>query len=586
MSDKTINMKQLLVIWCCSLLFSCGNKKEAKPTSQDKSNEVVQQTTICNPFDISYRFAIDGPSRREAADPSIVLFKDEYYLFASKSGGYWNSKDLVAWEFISSNDLPFEDCAPTAVVMEDALYFMASNNNAPITIYKTKDPKSGKWEIANDGFPIAMTDPFLFYDSKRLYCYYGCSNKDPLYAVELDVKTLNPIAEPMAIMNSKKEDYGWERWGDYNDGDKNPWIEGAWVNKYQDNYYLQYAGPGTRFKSYNDGLYLSDNPLGPFTLAKHNPVSYKPEGFVNGAGHGTTFKDRYGNYWHAGTMSLTIKHKFERRIGLFPAFFDSDGTFYTYTGFGDFPYKVPQQKITSPSELATQWMVLSYKKTMEASSYIIEHEPNLATDEEIRTYWSAKTGNVGEWLSMDLGNHYEVHAVQVNYAEDGTTAHGRIENHSHKYLLEYSKDGKEWVTLLDKTKSKMDTPHDYSQLANPIKVRYVKITNQSVPDGNFALADLRVFGKGNGSKPVAPVFTVTRMDDRCVVKLKWDKNPKATGYNVRYGNHPEKLYHNYQVLAIDSLTIRTLNKNEPYYFTLDAFNENGISRGKNSILIE
>ena len=41
--------------------------------------------TYCNPVSISYRFCIDTPSRREAADPTIVRYKNTYYLFASKS---------------------------------------------------------------------------------------------------------------------------------------------------------------------------------------------------------------------------------------------------------------------------------------------------------------------------------------------------------------------------------------------------------------------------------------------------------------------------------------------------------------------
>ena len=118
------------------------------------------QTTICNPINLSYRFCLDNPSRREAADPTMILFKGEYFLFVSKSGGYWHSTDLIHWDFITSADLPFEDYAPAAVVIKDNLYFMASGG-APVKIYKTSDPKSGKWEVANNAFPIGMTDPDL-----------------------------------------------------------------------------------------------------------------------------------------------------------------------------------------------------------------------------------------------------------------------------------------------------------------------------------------------------------------------------------------------------------------------------------------
>ena len=123
---------------------------------------INNQYTICNPVNLSYRYCLDTPSRREAADPTMVLYKDEYYLFASKSGGYFHSVDLKKWDLITTNDLPIEDYAPTAMVMKDTLYFMASG--AAPKIYKTADPKSGKWSLVHNSFPIGMIDPDLYVD--------------------------------------------------------------------------------------------------------------------------------------------------------------------------------------------------------------------------------------------------------------------------------------------------------------------------------------------------------------------------------------------------------------------------------------
>ena len=38
-------------------------------------------------------------------------------------------------------------------------------------------------------------------------------------------------------------------------------------------------------------------------------------------------------------------------------------------------------------------------------------------DELTKTYWSAATGNKGEWIQTDLGNISTVNAVQINYAD-------------------------------------------------------------------------------------------------------------------------------------------------------------------------
>jgi len=548
-----------------------------------QGNDLVSthQTTICNPVNLSYRFCLDTPSRREAADPTMVTYKGEYYLFASKSGGYFHSKDLISWDLITTADLPLEDYAPAAVVMKDTLYFIASGG-APVKIYKTGDPKSGKWQVVNAAFPIGMIDPDLFVDDDgRLFFYYGCSNVNPIYGVELDTKTFNPIGKPIALFNSNKKQFGWERSGDYNDQPQNPWIEGSWMTRHNGKYYLQYAAPGTQFKSYCDGVYVADSPLGPFTPGADNPASYKPEGFIAGAGHSSTFQDNYGNYWHISTMTISQKHMFERRLGLFPAFFDKDGEFHVYTGFGDFPLKVPGKKISSPSELFLDWMLLSYKKPVEVSSELPGHPASYASDEEIRTYWSAKSGDKGEWMMMDLKRLCTINAIQINYAENETKLFGRSRGIFYQYLLEYSSDKKNWKLLADKTNSKTDAPHDYIELTTPVNARYIRLTNDHMPGGTFALADLRVFGKGGGKMP--PAVNDLKMErspsDRCEVKLNWTIPAGATGFNIRYGTAKDKLYQNYEVLGADSVTIRSLNANEKYYFTIDAFNENGIAKG-------
>jgi len=553
--------------------------------SQLTEINTAEQTTICNPVNLSYRFCLDAPSRREAADPTMVTFKNEYYLFASKSGGYFHSTDLIHWKLITTKDLPLEDYAPTVVVMKDTLYFMASKG-APVTIYKTANPASGKWQIANSSFPVGMIDPDLFVDDDgRLYFYYGCSNMNPLYAVELDTKTLNPIGKPVEVFNSDKNNFGWERPGDYNNKDVRPWIEGSWMTKHDGKYYLQYAGPGTEYKSYCDGVYVSEKPLGPFKISATNPVSAKPEGFIAGAGHSSTFQDKYGNYWHVSTMTISQKHMFERRLGLFPTFFDKDGEMHVYTGFGDFPFKVPAKKISNPEELFPQWMLLSYNKPVEVSSELPVYPKSLATNEDIRTYWSAQTGNKGEWICMDLQKECTVNAIQINYAENNTEIFDRNPDIYYQYLLQYSSDNRTWKTMADKTQSKNDLPHDYIEMNVPVKARYIRLTNYKVPGGTFAISGLRVFGNAGGKAPAnVEDLTIERSEtDRCVVKLKWNKVRDAIGYNIRYGSQMDKLYQNYQVLGGDSLIIRSLNGLQKYHFTIDAFNESGITQGKKII---
>ena len=153
-----------------------------------QTNKSEEAVTFCNPVNLSYRFTLDKPSRREAADPTIVWYKDRYFLFASKSGGYWHSPDLTGWSFIATDQIPVEEYAPTAVVLNDTIYFMGSSTEKS-TIYKSTDPLNGVWQIAVEELEIPVWDPaFLLDDDNRLYLYWGCSNEKPLYGVEVDYK--------------------------------------------------------------------------------------------------------------------------------------------------------------------------------------------------------------------------------------------------------------------------------------------------------------------------------------------------------------------------------------------------------------
>ncbi|HLP17043.1 MAG TPA: discoidin domain-containing protein, partial [Bacteroidota bacterium] len=346
--------------------------------------------------------------------------------------------------------------------------------------------------------------------------------------------------------------------------------------------------PGTQFKSYCDGVYMSTSPLGDYTVAPENPCSSRPEGFIAGAGHSSTFQDLYGNYWHVSTMTISQKHMFERRLGLFPMFFDEDGDLSTWTGFGDFPFVMPRKKITGIKDIQPTGMLLSYKKPLEVSSEASEHPKTFASDEDIRTYWSAKTGEKGEWVAMDLQKPCTVTSVQINFAEHETQLFGRSPEAYHQYLLEYSSNNKTWRTLEDKRRNTTDVPHDYIELRAPVKARYIRLTNYHMPTGTFALADLRVFGHGGGKIPaeIRTVHITRSATDKCVATLKWEKHPDAIGVMIRYGTRRDHLYHAYQVMDADSLTIRSLNGASKYYFSIDAFNENGIRKGSTITEVE
>ena len=57
----------------------------------------------CNPINIPYRYQyVKKDDRaviyREAADPSLVVFHEKYYMFPSMTKGYFVSEDMVNWQ--------------------------------------------------------------------------------------------------------------------------------------------------------------------------------------------------------------------------------------------------------------------------------------------------------------------------------------------------------------------------------------------------------------------------------------------------------------------------------------------------------
>ena len=546
--------------------------------------------TLCNPLDLPYRFQPEPPSRREAADPTVVFFQGEYWLFASKSGGYWHSADFIHWTLVEPTGLPLENYAPTVEVINGHLFFTTGGAG----IYTTDDPARGNWTPASKEFN-AGSDPDLFLDDDgRLYLYNGCSNQDPIRGRELDrQQDFKPLGAAVDLIAADTAHRGWEvslGAGVVADPLKEiqapaalfPWIEGAWMNKVGGRYYLQYAAPGTQFDYYGDGVYVGNHPLGPFTYEPGNPFSCKPTGFARGAGHGSTFKDAKGNYWHIGTITISKRHIFERRLGVYPVRFFPDGQMACNTCLGDYPQYPPgvaQDPFTANSP---GWMLLSLDKPVQASSELPDHPARLAVDENLHDWWSAATGHPGEWLRVDLGSVCQIEALQLNFADEGATQLDRLRGDAYRYRVEVSTDGVQWQTLLDRKDNTRDTPHEYAQLDAPVPGRHVRVTNLHTPAGAcFSLSGLRIFGHAPGAKPgaVRQVTAQRKTGDGRRAHLSWTASPGAEFYIVRYGVKPDRLCSNYQVYHTTNLDLTALNTGAPYFVTVDAVNASGLAPG-------
>jgi hypothetical protein len=552
------------------------------------------QRTFCNPMDINYRYNFeqinDSISYRSAADPVIINHQGEYYLFATISGGWWHSKNLLHWQYVVPSMWPMEDmCAPAALSVRDTLFLFQSTFEQRPILYSTS-PKTGKLDFYNRWLPrlpplIGPWDPALFYDedTDKWYMYWGSSNTYPVFGSELDYKrrlTYKNKDHFKELIYLHPEKHGWERFGRNHTDTIKPFIEGAWMTKHNGKYYLQYAAPGTEYNVYANGVYVGDHPLDNLQYAPYNPISYKPGGFLTGAGHGNTFQDNYGNYWNTGTPWIAVNWNFERRIAMFPAGFDQDDQMFANTRFGDFPHYLPTGKWKNKDALFTGWMLLSYRKPCSASSVRDTLQAIGVTDENPRTFWVANFTKPGEWLTIDLEKQQEVKAFQINYTDYKSNIYKNDSTTYIQFRMYHSLDGKNWQLLADLSREKQDRPNAYVELARPVKTRYIRFEHVYVPTPNLAISDIRIFGNGYGKAPKTPAaLKATRQADTRNATLSWKPVAGATGYNILWGIGKNKLYQTYQVWANEGnqLELRALTAGQDYYFAIEAFNENGVS---------
>ena len=571
--------------------------------------------TYANPIDIDYRYNFEqlnlDISYRTGADPVIVRHQDAYYLFQTLADGYWRSSNLVDWRFVEPSRWPFDSMvAPAAISDGDRLLLMRSMFT-PGAVLQSRDPEHGKFdfytrmlpELPNavapgrdrelkpwrngdpqpDAIPPGPWDPAFFKDDDgRWYLYWGSSDTFPLYGIELDMQRgMRYLGKPRALLALDPQQHGWERFGqDHTQEQHATYIEGAWMNKVGGKYYLQYGAPGTEFNAYATGVYVGDSPLGPFHYAAYNPVGYKPGGFVQGAGHGSTFQDAYGNWWNTGTPWLGYNWTFERRIAMFPAAFSADGQMSVSTRFGDFPHYMPQGPNADPESLFTGWMLLSYRKRATASSTQGEFAAAHVTDENPRTFWVAARNEAGQSLTVDLGGLRSVHAVQVNYADYKAGLFGDSDSIYTEFTIEGSGDGRHWRVLAKTEGPRRDRPNAYLPLAEPERVRYLRYVHGHVGGAHLAISDLRVFGQAYGAAPRAPRgISAQRSDDPRQMTVRWRPVPGAVGYNVRWGTAPDRLNSTYQVFADQGTVkeIRALSRGVGYHVAVEAFDEHGVS---------
>jgi xylan 1,4-beta-xylosidase len=165
------------------------------------------KNTYCNPIDIPYNFweVRNGQAYREGADPDMVLYKGEFFLFSSHAGGYWWSSDMRDWHLVIPTGLDLVKYAPGVMAIGDTMYYTSSEGGR---MYRTTDPKGGVWTNIWNGInesQVASTgDPNLFLDDDgRVYCYNGLGPNGSIGVIEFNPnKNMTTIGSRTTLIHS------------------------------------------------------------------------------------------------------------------------------------------------------------------------------------------------------------------------------------------------------------------------------------------------------------------------------------------------------------------------------------------------
>lgn|GEM_PF-798496 len=567
--------------------LNAAHAQTGLPVTPNGKSIIQNPTTFTNPITIT-----QGSERTlTAGEPVIKIINGDYYLFIRGRRGYWWSSDFKDWNYVNAPNLLGGIVGITEI--DGKVYNYAGNTNN--RVMTTDDIKSGIWYEAGTFSSNNYGDASMLYDEDtgRLFMYYGWSQVLGIRVVELDKNTFKEISEPRIVNWGDPHKHGWEtRYSSdlifpfFSDRQYRPeeygWTEGPHPLKYNGKYYVLYSSIGLEFASYAQGVMVADDPLGPYVYDEHNPLTRMVTGSAPGAGHGSFFVDKQGKLWTVAMVAFTQNGgNGNTLMSIFPTDVDSDGVMHGNVEYGDYPQYLPGVKENPITDNFTGWTLLSWNKKVETSStqppgaQTGNYWPAFAVDQNGKTFWSAQTGNPGEYMTVDLGKQSDIRGIQIQFDRAGAGGGAALTRYQ-SYTVDVSDDNQNWTRVIDKSNNPQDLRSDYVELPTAVTGRYVKLTNVFTPDnGRFAVKELRVFGNPDTSKftkvPEGRFMAVRNDVDRRQADLLWEPVEGADGYLVRYGIEPDKLYQSDMVYGKHSLNIKSLNVDPEYYFEVEAF---------------
>ncbi len=433
---------------------------------------------------------------RELADPSVIYHDGKWIMYPSVAMAYV-SEDFITWRKVDVTPGKIGDgYAPSVAEHGGKFYLIGCFSelhvaDGPLGPFRSLGPVT-----AADGTnPIdrVIFDPMLFSDGGRLYLYYHVAGD--LVGVELNSAQPTRMVGVPVKLAAFRPDQEWEHYGEYNEDPRRSFMEGGWMFKHGDTYYLTFTGPGTALGTYALGAYKGKSPLGPFEYQKKNPVLRKTFGVVPGAGHGSIVRGPANTLWAFVTSVVGNYHVFERRIGLYPVGIDADGDLFGLP-VRDVPQLAPGTNPHPENGNEAGWLPVSVRTIANGSSVAPGRTADYSIDDSARTWWQPAPDDAAPSLIVDLKTTYDVTGVRILWAEPNLDHKQNIVGGPVRYRLLYQpKRGDTWQVALDCSGNTTDLVIDYRTFA-PVLARRLKLEIVGAPAGvQIGVLEFTAFGR-------------------------------------------------------------------------------------------
>ena len=492
--------------------------------------EVGKALRYVNPLNIEADSKDGSPSGVSLGDPTVVRDGNKYYMFAT-GGGPWVSQDMVTWRYAPLSATGARVPVAPHVVKYNGAYYMTGNSSPLYRSTNILGPyeEVGPWldeqgtpiDLGNDGYWISMTpgkklrvfDPCIFVDSdNKPYVYMSFAGTYGIWGAPLDPKNLNRLSAAPKTLFSFNNDHVWARSGNAHERNHLAYIEGPWMFKRNGTYYLEYSASGTEWLTYATGVYTAKSPLGPFTYMRGNPLLRQVYGLAAGPGHGSVIQGSDGNYWQF-YLTVLPNPPGGRRIGMDPIGFDAEGNMFVRGGV---PTETPQwapgvvQDPVRDGNCGSVPLTLGKIRNLLASSNAPGRDPAYALDNSNGTWWEPAESDVQPSMTVDLlsiapfDRPYTVDSSRIIFTARASMNLGRGAEApkfsgapAFQYRIEGSLDGKEFTTLVDRTRNNVLRYTEFEEIS-PRRCRFVRLTVADWPRSvqqPLGISEFTVFGK-------------------------------------------------------------------------------------------